>query len=135
MDLFWRTVCCDTALICALMSVNGHAGRPDYCASMGTDPNSLRDALRQVVDHEVGMNIVDLGLVYRLEKTLDGVQVDMTMTSPNCETSARIVAEAREVLQRLLPPWAVIDVRLVWEPEWSPWFMSASARAHFGWNA
>ncbi len=57
------------------------------------------------------------------------------MTSRDCEASECIVAEARNLIQRLLPPEAVVDVRLVWEPEWSPWFMSAAARAYFGWDA
>jgi metal-sulfur cluster biosynthetic enzyme len=49
---------------------------------MASDLETLREALREVVDSEVGMNIVDLFLVYRLEAVDSGVELDLTITSP-----------------------------------------------------
>ncbi|MBV8647401.1 metal-sulfur cluster assembly factor [Paludibacterium sp.] len=97
-------------------------------------PDTLREALRQVIDPEVGMNIVDLGLIYRLECQETAVQVDMTMTSPACPMGESILHEVETVLRDMVPPSCTIDVRLVWDPPWSPACMSEQARNHFGWN-
>ncbi len=80
------------------------------------------------------MNIVDLGLVYRIEVTADAVIVDMTMTSPACPMGEMITAEVEAILQDLLPDTLRPDVRLVWSPAWDPKLMSAEARQHFGWQ-
>lgn len=97
-----------------------------------SDPAVLHEVLREVIDPEVGINIVDLGLVYRLASEEGVVVVEMTMTSPACPLGDMITDEVDEVLRRHLPPHTPIDVRLVWEPPWSPDKMSATARRHFG---
>ncbi len=99
------------------------------------DPKTLRDALRQVIDPEVGMNVVDLGLIYQLDVVAGGseVTVDMTMTSPACPMGEMIVAEVKTVLREHLPESVQTEVRLVWNPPWSPELMSEDARKHFGW--
>ncbi len=97
------------------------------------DVSTVRNALRQVIDPEAGMNIVDLGLVYRIEVVADGVIVEMTMTSPACPMGEMITAEVVEVLQDLLPDTLRLDVRLVWSPPWDSSLMSEEARQHFGW--
>lgn len=94
----------------------------------------LREALRQVIDPEVGINIVDLGLVYRLELTASGVELDLTMTSPACPMGEMIIAEAEAALASCLPPSQNVAIQLVWEPPWSPACMSEEARKHFGWG-
>lgn len=94
----------------------------------------LRSALRQVIDPEVGMNIVDLGLVYRLEAGEGGVELDLTMTSPACPLGEMIAAEAETALAACVPPGRAVTVQLVWEPPWSPERMSDEARQHFGWG-
>ncbi len=101
---------------------------------MTNDTDKLRDALRQVVDPEIGINIVDLGLVYGLERTDGGVRLDLTLTSPACPMGESIVAEAEFVLQESLPPGALVDVNLVWDPPWSPHRMSEQARSTLGWE-
>lgn len=95
---------------------------------------AVRDALRAVDDPEVGMNIVDLGLVYHIDLVPPGIEVTMTMTTPACPMGGMILDEAREALQALLPEGAEADVRLVWEPPWTPDMMSARAKETFGWN-
>ncbi|MBI4995962.1 MAG: metal-sulfur cluster assembly factor [Rhodocyclales bacterium] len=95
------------------------------------DIDALRDALRSVIDPEVGMNIINLGLVYRLAIEDGTVVVEMTMTSPACPLGDLIMDEVDEVLRRILPADTPIDLRLVWEPPWSPDRMTESARRHF----
>ncbi|CAG4885082.1 Fe-S protein maturation auxiliary factor SufT [Georgfuchsia toluolica] len=97
------------------------------------DPDEIRNALLQVVDPEAGMNIVDLGLIYRIEVAADMVTVEMTMTSPACPMGDMITAEVEQVLRELLPDSVRCDVRLVWSPAWDPSLMSEQARQHFGW--
>lgn len=96
--------------------------------------SSLREALRQVIDPEAGMNIVDLGLVYGVRVDAGRVEVDLTMTTPACPMGAMIVDEARAVLRRALPAKINLVVNLVWEPPWAPSMMSNHARKHFGWK-
>ena len=104
-----------------------------YTLTMTIDTEALQTALHDVIDPELGMNIVDLGLVYRLEAVDTGVELDLTMTSPACPLGESIMADARAVLESCVPPGTWIDINLVWDPPWSPARMSEMARLHFGW--
>lgn len=79
------------------------------------------------------MNIVDLGLVYRIETAADRIIVEMIMTSPACPMSERITAEVEAVMQNLLPDTLRPAVRLVWLPPRNPSLISEEAKQHFGW--
>ena len=69
------------------------------------DEDLVRDALRQVLDPEAGMNIVDLGLVYGIQVTeADGVQLQITMTSAACPMAEMILDEAQAAVEAVLPP-------------------------------
>ncbi len=94
----------------------------------------LRPALKQVIDPELGINIVDLGLVYRLEVLPGRVELDLTMTSPACPMGAAIADEAEEALRSALPAGTDVEVSLVWEPPWSPERLSPEARNWLGWG-
>jgi metal-sulfur cluster biosynthetic enzyme len=98
------------------------------------ETETIRDILRQVIDPEVGMNIVDLGLVYLIHAAPDRLRVEMTMTSPACPMGEMIMNEAHAVLAAALPDTCQPDVRLVWEPPWDPSMMSEKTKAHFGWE-
>ncbi len=95
---------------------------------------AIREALRAVVDPEVGVNIVDLGLVYGVDIEPDRVRVRMTMTSPACPMGEMITEEAEEILRRLLPASLRSEVLLVFEPPWDPSMMSDAARRQLGWS-
>lgn len=97
------------------------------------DESVVRDALATVIDPEAGMNVVDLGLVYRVESGPAGVLVEMTMTTPACPVADMLVDEARSAIVQVTPPGTPIDVRLVWDPIWNPSMMSGVAKDHFGW--
>ncbi len=97
------------------------------------DDDAVREALRQVDDPEVGMNIVDLGLVYLVEVGERSIRVEMTMTTAACPMADMIVDNAREAIASVAPSGTAIDVDLVWEPPWTPDKMTGIARDHFGW--
>jgi len=92
------------------------------------DESTVRETLRQVVDPEIGCNIVDLGLIYDI--TIDGARVDvrMTLTTRGCPMHELLV---RGVQAALLALDAVEDVgvELVWDPPWHPDMMTDSGSA------
>lgn len=96
------------------------------------DPDIV-GALKDIVDPELGIGIVDLGLVYRAAHTPAGVEVIMTMTSPSCPMSEVLVAQVHGALRRRFPD-SVHDVQLTWEPPWSPARITAAGCAQLGWR-
>ncbi len=89
-------------------------------------------ALKQVIDPELGINIVDLGLVYRAERIGDVVAVLMTMSTPSCPLGEMLLDEVRTVLHESFPQAAELSVELVWDPPWSSELMSSAARRQLG---
>ncbi len=98
------------------------------------DEAQIREALRNVIDPELGMNIVALGLIYRIDVTADKVLIDLTMTSPACPMGDMIMEDVERTLSEMLPSGVSFEAQLVWEPPWNPSMMDASAKAHFGWT-
>jgi metal-sulfur cluster biosynthetic enzyme len=98
---------------------------------MSLDP--IFEALRSVEDPEAGMSIVDLGLVYAIERSEGGVRVQMTLTSPSCPMGPMLVDEVVAAVRDALPGTPDVRVDLVWDPPWSPDRMSEEARSRFGW--
>jgi len=93
----------------------------------------VRESLRTVVDPEIGLNIVDLGLIYGIEIKDEGdVGVKMTLTSPACPLGAVIQGQAHQAIKKL--PWVKdIKIELVWTPRWDPRQMaSEEARMELG---
>lgn len=99
---------------------------------MPLDPDTIRKALRGVKDPELGLNIVDMGLVYDCAVTEEGdVKVKMTLTSPGCPSGTEILQDAKLVLEDL-EGVRKVDVELVWEPYWTPDRMDPRVRAFLG---
>lgn len=94
---------------------------------------AVREALRSVDDPEVGMNIVDLGLVYRIDVAPGRVHVEMTMTTPSCPLGDLLTENAHRAVGAVVPDGVEIDIELVWDPPWTPDRMSETARQTFGW--
>ncbi len=98
---------------------------------------NLWNALREVYDPEIPVNIVDLGLVYSLKaEPLENaetrkVTVEMTLTAPGCGMGPTLAADARQRLS-LQPGVAEADVLLVWDPPWGPERISPEGRAKLG---
>jgi metal-sulfur cluster biosynthetic enzyme len=99
----------------------------------GIDEDRVRDALRNVIDPEAGLNIVDLGLVYAIDASDQGVKLQLTMTSAACPMAEMIVDEALGALAAALGAQTPVEVELVWDPPWTPDRMSDFARERFGW--
>jgi len=91
------------------------------------DADILR-ALKEVHDPELGINIVDLGLVYRAERTREGIVVEMTMTTPTCPIGEMMVMQAKAALRRRFGDVETIRVHLIWDPPWSPDLMTDDGR-------
>lgn len=84
-------------------------------------------ALGGVIDPEVGLDIVTMGLVYSVEVWPDGsIQVEMTLTTRGCPMGSHIVGSAEMAVRQALPGRNVI-INLVWSPEWSPSMISPDA--------
>jgi metal-sulfur cluster biosynthetic enzyme len=100
-------------------------------------PEALRqpilDALTKVVDPEVAMSIVDVGLIYGVEVTAEKVHVLITMTSAACPVTDLIVEEVETELDRIAPPELLVHVELAWDPPWTMERMSQRARRFMGW--
>jgi metal-sulfur cluster biosynthetic enzyme len=92
---------------------------------------AVRDALRKVKDPEVGMNIVDLGLVYEIEVAGQSVNVLMTLTSPGCPVGPQILGESEQAVKDL-EGVEDVTIELVWEPYWTPERIDPKVRAFLG---
>lgn len=88
------------------------------------------EVLGDIYDPEIPVDIVNLGLVYRVEINGGDVKIVMTMTSPGCPAAGQIVAEAK-MLTSEIEGVEKADVEVVWDPPWSPEMMSEAARESF----
>ncbi len=79
----------------------------------------VREALKQIEDPEVGLNIVDLGLVYDVDVDGAAVTVNMTLTSPACPVGPQILNGSKMVVQDM-EGVEEANIQLVWEPFWTP---------------
>lgn len=93
----------------------------------------LETALRRVVDPEIALNIVDVGLIHAVVVTADRWHVAMTMTSASCPVTALILDDVEAELARIAPDGTGVEVELVWEPAWSADRMSPRAKEIMGW--
>lgn len=103
-------------------------------AAMPTE-HEIMQALKAVYDPELGISIVDLGLVYGVN-TIDDenkVVVDMTLTTPACPLAPMIKTQAYAVLTTTFPSIKDVDMNLVWTPRWDPRTMaSEEAKVELG---
>jgi metal-sulfur cluster biosynthetic enzyme len=94
-------------------------------------PDIVRLALRRVRDPEINLNIVDLGLIYDIRVENNGVQVDMSLTSPGCPSGPEIMAEAEQQLKGI-EGVGEVSLNLVWSPPWSPERIDPRVRTYLG---
>ena len=95
---------------------------------MTVTEQAVRDALREVIDPELGVNIVDLGLVYRIDLDDARVRIVMTMTSPACPLGDYLKDLVDSTIKWRVPGVQDVEIILVWDPPWNPDMMSADAR-------
>lgn len=85
---------------------------------MRVTKENVYEALKNVIDPEIGFNIVDLGLVYDVEVQNGKVNIKMTLSSPSCPLSGTILSWVESAV-RNLEGVEDVDIQLVWEPKWS----------------
>ncbi len=91
----------------------------------------IREALRAVKDPELGLNIVDLGLVYDVEVEAGKATITMTLTSPGCPAGGQILNGAKEAAESV-DGVEEAEVSLVWKPFWTPDRIDPKVRASLG---
>lgn len=98
--------------------------------------DKVREALKQVIDPELFVNIVDLGLIYdiKIDENDEGksnVEVEMTMTSPACPAGPQLLGQSKDFVGRL-EEVGEVDVKLVMDPPWTPDRMTEDAKDQLG---
>jgi metal-sulfur cluster biosynthetic enzyme len=96
----------------------------------------VREELKKVIDPELFVNIVDLGLIYNVdivdaEEGKKNVKIDMTMTSPMCPAGPQLIANSKQVLGQL-PEVGNVEIKIVLDPPWTPDKMTEAARDQLG---
>ena len=89
------------------------------------------EALKEIYDPEIPVNIYDLGLIYGVEVANDHVAVAMTLTTPNCPVAESMPGEV-EMRVGAVPGVGSAEVNLVWDPPWDPQKMSDEAKLELG---
>lgn len=92
----------------------------------------VREALREVIDPELGENLVDLGLVYGVQVDGARVAVDLTLTTPGCPLHASLHSAAERAIRLMVAGVEEVEVKLVFEPRWTPERMSDAAKRRLG---
>ncbi len=124
-------------------------GRPDGAAGAGATADvdaasrfsaadvvdAAWDALRGVYDPELCLDVVSLGLVYDVGAEGDSLVVDMTMTTPGCPASEVLPEMARAAIARAVDNAFAVEVRVVWDPPWSPAMIEEDAARSCGFRA
>lgn len=100
---------------------------------MKTDESKITEILRTVVDPELMVNIVDLGLVYGVAYDEAGKKIDvaLTLTSPGCPMGEIIIEDAQRSIESGYPDFGV-NINLVWEPSWSPEKLTERGKSELG---
>ncbi len=99
---------------------------------MAITKEKVMEALKAVIDPEIGLDVVSLGLVYEVNISGEGdVDVKMTMTTPGCPLVGMITEDAKNILENLEGVKSV-NVELVWDPPWTPDMIEPEVRARLG---
>lgn len=105
---------------------------------MALTEDHVREELKKVIDPELFVNIVDLGLIYNVvfednqeDDTRQDVHIDMTMTSPMCPAGPQLIANSKQVVSAL-EEVAEVEVKIVMDPPWTPDCMTEDARDQLG---
>jgi metal-sulfur cluster biosynthetic enzyme len=97
-----------------------------------SDVDAAWEALRSVYDPELYLDVVSLGLIYDIRETDGTILVEMTLTTPGCPASESLSEMVRAATQQSVENSTVVDVRIVWDPPWSPALIDKEAAEAMG---
>ena len=100
-------------------------------SSSALDPELSR-CLKAVLDPELGISIIDLGLVYFARRSQDEIKVTLTLTSRACPLAQMVTEEVRERIASTYPWVARVNIQLVWDPAWTPDLITDSGYEQMG---
>ena len=90
--------------------------------------NKVIEVIKKIYDPEIPVNIYDLGLIYKIEvENENKVNVDMTLTSPNCPVAESLPKEVKDNIMKV-DGVSDVNLNLVWEPPWDKDKMSEAAK-------
>ena len=93
-------------------------------------PETVLDALKNVMDPELPVSIVDLGLIYNVETADNNIDIKMSLTTPGCSMGSAITRQVENVLYALGAKTVLVEI--IWDPPWNPNMMSEEAKNKLG---
>jgi len=93
--------------------------------------DKILELLKKIIDPEIGLDIVSLGLIYNIDIKKDSITITMTLTTPGCPMHSSITDWVKNTLSQA-EPGKKINVILVWEPRWTPEMMTNEAKEKLG---
>lgn len=100
----------------------------DFTSPFASEQLKAIQSLMLVMDPELGINVIDMGLVYGFDFTKsDKLQIQMTLTTPYCPMAGSITQAVQKSMENTFPDREII-LELVWQPEWSPDLMTEAGR-------
>jgi metal-sulfur cluster biosynthetic enzyme len=100
---------------------------------MNITTDAVRSCLENVIDPELGINVVDLGLIYNIKIEEGKISVDMTLTTPGCPMAGMLAGSVEQEIRETFEG-ADVEVSLVWDPPWTPEMLSSAAKEQLGYN-
>jgi len=100
---------------------------------MGITDSGIRSCLESVIGPELGINIVELGLIYNIQTDEEKISIDMTLTNPGCPLAATLAAKVEQTVREKFEGMEV-EVSFVWDPPWTLDRMSEKAKSHLGYD-
>lgn len=101
------------------------AGQAGGTLALPVSADMILEALKEVEDPELGISVVELGLVYGIDVDEKKVRVKMTLTSPGCPIGPMLQAAVHGAVARIYPEVSDVRVDLVWNPPWDPYKMAS----------
>ena len=93
--------------------------------------DAVFEAVKEIIDPEVGINIVDMGLIYGVDIDDETVNITMTLTSPGCPAGGQLINGTQHVTHQL-EGVGEVNINVVWTPRWTPEMMTEEAKDELG---
>lgn len=100
---------------------------------MNVTTDAITTCLEDVIDPELGINVVDLGLIYNIHINGNRISVDMTLTTPGCPMAGMLAGSVEQAVRQAFEGTDV-EVSLIWDPPWTPDRLSEAARQQLGYT-